>query len=226
MNIEPIAFIATDYKQKFGIPRQSNYVASARGVVKFVPQYRNPDAVRGLKDFSYIWLIWEFSQVKSPAGKSWLPVVRPPRIAGQKVGVFATRSPNRPNRLGISSVKLEEVLLDKPDSPLLVVSGVDILDGTPIYDIKPYVPNDMHVLSRQGFLENHPIKYLEVLDTNNLLSAAFSEVEVLTIIESLRMDPRPHYHEDAKRVYGFLFAGKNVKFRVEREQLFILAVEE
>lgn len=217
MNI--IARIRTDFPTKFGIPRQSGIVDTKARIV-FEPEYRSADAVRGLEGFSYIWLIWEFSEAKR---QQWSPTVRPPRLGGNvRMGVFATRSPFRPNPLGLSSLKLERVELDTADGPILHVSGADLMDGTPIFDIKPYVPYaDCHPDALGGFAPAAPEMKLCV-DFPEVLRSKMPSDKASTLIDVLAQDPRPSYQEDESRVYGFSFAGFEVKFRVEGQTLTVL----
>ncbi len=217
MNI--IARIRTDFPTKFGIPRQSGIVDTKARIV-FEPEYCSADAVRGLEGFSHIWLIWEFSEAKR---QQWSPTVRPPRLGGNvRMGVFATRSPFRPNPLGLSSLKLEKVELDTPDGPILHVSGADLMDGTPIFDIKPYVPYaDCHPDALGGFAPAAPEMKLYVNFPHELRSKMPSD-KACTLADVLAQDPRPSYQEDESRVYGFSFAGFEVKFRVEGQTLTVL----
>ena len=218
-----IARIHTDFPTKFGIPRQSGIIASLQGRIVFEPEYRNPEAVRGLEDFSYIWLLWEFSKA---VRDTWSPTVRPPRLGGNvRKGVFATRSPFRPNPIGLSSVRLEKVDLDPKLGPVLYVSGVDLLDGTPIYDIKPYITyTDSHPDAVSGFAST-PAEYLLEVDFPNTLLQKVPESQRESLIEVLAHDPRPQYQDDPKRVYGMAFGGLEVKFKVEGIQLTVLEVK-
>ena len=210
MNI--IARIRTDFPTKFGIPRQSNLVQSLRGRIVFEPEYRNPDALRGIEGYAYLWLIWEFSEAKR---ETWSPTVRPPRLGGNtRMGVFATRSPFRPNPIGLSSVKLEGVDLDTPEGPVVYVSGVDMLDGTPIYDIKPYVPHvDSHPDAAGGFAAEVKGYALQVEFPPELLEKV-PEGSREALLELLAQDPRPSYQNDPERRYGVPFAGQDVRFTV------------
>ncbi len=221
--MKPIAHIQTDFPTKFGIPRQSGLVEQLRGRIIFEPEYRNPDAVRGLEQFSHIWLIWSFSQA---AREQWSPTVRPPRLGGNaRIGVFATRSPFRPNAIGLSSVKLESVEPNTPQGPVLVVLGADLLDGTPIYDIKPYLPyTDSHPDAIGGFTDAVGREYLDVSFPPELLSRLPEDVRE-SLIQVLREDPRPAYQNDPQRVYGFRFAGFEVRFAVTDKTLTVLSVE-
>ncbi len=210
--MEPIAHMQSDFPSKFGIPRQAGLVWALRGSVIFAPAYRNPEALRGVEGFSHLWLLWEFSQSRRA---DWSPTVRPPRLGGNaRMGVFATRSPFRPNPIGLSCVRLERVEWDTPQGPVLHVAGADLMDGTPIYDIKPYLPYaDCHPEATQGFLppEGRPLLRVE------LPPALLARVpqQVRPALEGvLAQDPRPAYQDDPERVYGFGFAGLEVRFTV------------
>ena len=213
MEIQPIAHIHTDFKEKFGIPRQSGWVEALQASIIFAPPYRVPDAVRGLEEFSHIWLLWEFSQARR---ENWSPTVRPPRLGGNKrLGVFATRSPFRPNALGLSVVRLLAVDPDTPQGPVLQVSGADLLDGTPIYDIKPYLPYaDAHPDAAGGVTDQVARRQLEVRCPEELLSRVPEEKRA-ALLGVLAQDPRPSYQSDPARVYGMTFAGAEVRFTVE-----------
>lgn len=217
MNV--IAHIRTDFPTKFGIPRQSGVVEDAMGAVIFEPEYRNPDALRGLEDFSHLWLIWQFS---AAVRDTWSPTVRPPRLGGNtRMGVFATRSPFRPNAIGLSCVKLVRVVPNSPDGPTIVVSGVDLMDSTPILDIKPYLPYaDSHPDARGGFTDPIARKLLRVSAPEEL-----REKFPAGLLGVLENDPRPRYQDDPERVYGLSFGGWNVRFRVAGEELTVLAME-
>ena len=217
-----IARIHTDFPTKFGIPRQSGIIASLQGRIVFEPEYRNPEAVRGLEDFSYIWLLWEFSKA---VRDTWSPTVRPPRLGGNvRKGVFATRSPFRPNPIGLSSVRLEKVDIDPKLGPVLYVSGVDLMDGTPIYDIKPYITyTDSHPDAVSGFAST-PAEYLLEVDFPDNLLQKVPESQRESLIEVLAHDPRPQYQDDPERVYGMAFGGMEVKFKVEGIQLYVTEV--
>ena len=218
-----IARIRTELPEKFGVPRQSGLVPQLRGRVIFEPEYRNPDAVRGLEDFSHIWLIWQFSRA---VREGWSPTVRPPRLGGnRRMGVFATRSPFRPNALGLSSVRLDRGELDPALGPVLHVSGADLMDGTPIFDIKPYLPyTDSHPQAAGGFTDGLAHEPLTVECSPALLEhiPADSREGLLGVLAG---DPRPRYQEDPQRVYGLSFAGRNVKFTVDGDRLTVIAVE-
>lgn len=221
MNI--IAHIHNDFQEKFGIPRQSGVVEAALSEIVFEPAYRSAEALRGLEGFSHIWLIWAFSAL---AGKGWSPTVRPPRLGGNtRVGVFASRSPFRPNPLGLSAVKLEEIVLQSPEGPLLRVSGADLLHGTPIFDIKPYLPYaDCIPQATGGFAGAKPLPRLEVHAAPEVLQG-LPAGKWETLREVLALDPRPSYQDDPERTYGFAFAGRNVRFRVRGTALEVLSLD-
>lgn len=210
MEIHPIAHIRTDFPEKFGVPRQSDVVRELQGRVVFQPEYRVREAFRGIEGFSHLWLVWQFSLV--PKGK-WSPTVRPPRLGGnRRVGVFASRSPFRPNPLGLSCVELERVDYAAPDGPVLVVKGADMVDGTPILDVKPYLPSADRVEgARGGFTDETPWEPLEVDCPPELLERVPPGSRE-ALIAVLSADPRPHYHSDPERVYGMGFAGVQVSF--------------
>ena len=217
-----IAHIENDFPTKFGIPRQSGLVNSLRSRIVFAPEYRNPDAFRGLEDFSHVWLIWEFSQA---VRQKWSPTVRPPRLGGNtRMGVFATRSPFRPNPVGLSAVQLEEVVLHGADAPYLVVSGADLMNGTPIYDIKPYLPHiDSHPDARGGFAVPAAEHRLKVVFPEQWLEKVPEQLRD-GLTEVLAQDPRPSYQHDPERVYGFGFARLEVKFTVDGDVLTVCGV--
>ena len=221
--MKTIARIHTDFPTKFGIPRQSGIIASLQGKIVFEPEYRNAEAVRGLEDFSHIWLLWEFSEA---VRDSWSPTVRPPRLGGNvRKGVFATRSPFRPNPIGLSSVRLEKVDIDPQLGPVLYVSGADLMDGTPIYDIKPYIAyTDSHPDAVSGFAST-PAEYLLDVDFPEELLQKVPETQRESLIEVLAHDPRPQYQDDPNRVYGMEFAEMEVKFRVEGCRLVVVQIE-
>jgi tRNA-Thr(GGU) m(6)t(6)A37 methyltransferase TsaA len=217
-----IARIRNDFPTKFGIPRQSGLVAALQGTIVFEPEYRNPDALRGLDGFSHLWLIWEFSET---ARNSWSPTVRPPRLGGNtRMGVFATRSPFRPNAIGLSSVRLEHIELQTPQGPVLHISGADLMDGTPIYDIKPYLPYaDCHPEAVGGFTDGTARHKLTVAFPEEWLALVPAERRgALTAV--LAEDPRPSYQNDPERVYGFRFAGMDVRFKVCEQTLTVCEV--
>lgn len=217
-----IAHIENDFSTKFGIPRQSGLVNSLRSRIVFAPEYRNPDAFRGLEDFSHVWLIWEFSQA---VRQKWSPTVRPPRLGGNtRMGVFATRSPFRPNPVELSAVQLEEVVLHGADAPYLVVSGADLMNGTPIYDIKPYLPHiDSHPDARGGFAVPAAEHRLKVVFPEQWLEKVPEQLRD-GLTEVLAQDPRPSYQHDPERIYGFGFARLEVKFTVDGDVLTVCGV--
>ena len=217
-----IAHIHTDFPTKFGIPRQSGIIPSLQGRIVFEPEYRNAEAVRGLEDFSYIWLLWEFSQA---VRDTWSPTVRPPRLGGNvRKGVFATRSPFRPNPIGLSSVRLEHIEFDAKLGPVLYVTGADLMDGTPIFDIKPYIAyTDSHPDAVSGFAST-PAEYLLEVDFAEELLQKVPESQRENLIEVLAHDPRPQYHADPERVYGMEFGGMEVKFKVNHDLLTVLEI--
>ena len=217
-----IAHIHTDFPTKFGIPRQSGIIPSLQGRIVFEPEYRNAEAVRGLEDFSYIWLLWEFSQA---VRDTWSPTVRPPRLGGNvRKGVFATRSPFRPNPIGLSSVRLEHIEFDTKLGPVLYVTGADLMDGTPIFDIKPYIAyTDSHPDAVSGFAST-PAEYLLEVDFAEELLQKVPESQKESLIEVLAHDPRPQYHADPERVYGMEFGGMEVKFKVNHDLLTVLEI--
>ncbi len=219
-----IARIHSAFPEKFGIPRQSGLVEELAAQVVFEPEYRSPEAVRGLEEFTHIWLIWEFSEAKRDA---WSPTVRPPRLGGnRRLGVFATRSPYRPNPIGLSCVKLERVEIDGAQGPVLYVRGADLMDGTPIYDIKPYLPYaDCHPEAAGGFAAHRPEGGLTVEIPEPWLSRV-PETHRAALTGVLAQDPRPAYQRDPERVYGLAFAGLEVRFRVDGERLTVCQVEE
>lgn len=217
--MKPIARIESGFREKFGVPRQSSLTPSTRARIVFEKEFRDPEAVRGLEGFDYIWLIWEFSE----NGPVWKPVVRPPRLGGnRKMGVFATRSTFRPNPLGLSSVRLERVVIDPGLGPVLEVSGADLVDGTPIFDIKPYITYaDSHPSAASGWVDSVESRTLEVVWAPDVVKPS----DAAEIEEILSLDPRPRYIDDAHRVYGFSYGRVNVKFRVAEGTLTVVAVE-
>ena len=221
--IKAIARIHSPFKTKFGIPRQSGVAEAVKAEIVFEPEYRNPDAVRGLEEYSHIWLIWQFSEA---VRDTWSPTVRPPRLGGNvHVGVFATRSPFRPNSLGLSSVELERVELTPDRGPVLHVKGADLMDGTPIFDIKPYIAYaDSHPKASGGFTARTEFHTLKVVFPETLRTQ-MSENTKTALIQVLSNDPRPQYHDDPERVYGFSFAGFEVKFKVNDDELTVIDVK-
>lgn len=215
-----IANIHSDFPTKFGIPRQSGLVEELTAKIVFTPDYRAPEAVRGLEDFSHIWLIWQFSKA---VRENWSPTVRPPRLGGNtRMGVFATRSPFRPNAIGLSCVRLLKVEPNTPEGPVLTVAGADLMDGTPILDIKPYIPYaDCQMEATGGFTDTAGDFLLKVEFPPELLEMV-PEDRREALIGVLRHDPRPSYQRKPERVYGMEFAGVNVRFRVEGDILHVV----
>ena len=211
-----IARIHTPFRSKFGVPRQSGIVEDVRSEIVFEPEYRSFDAVRGLEDYSHIWLVWQFSEA---VRDTWSPTVRPPRLGGNvRMGVFATRSPFRPNAIGLSSLRLERVELSPERGPVLHVLGADMMDGTPIFDIKPYIPYaDCHPDATGGFTDKTGFETLAVSIPKDI--EAELPAGLMGVLEN---DPRPRYHDDPERVYGMEYAGFEVKFRVENGVLTVL----
>ena len=216
-----IARIHSDFPTKFGIPRQSG-LAEVRSTIIFEPEYRNPDALRGLEGYTHLWLIWQFSEA---VRDGWSPTVRPPRLGGNtRMGVFATRSPFRPNPIGLSSVRIDGIELHTPDGPLIHVTGADLMDGTPIYDIKPYLAyTDSHPEAAGGFALQTREGVLSV-DFPAELLAVIPEDRRDGLIAVLAQDPRPQYQNDPERVYGMAFVGFDVQFRVADGRLTVCAV--
>ncbi len=210
--LHPIAHIQSDFADKFGIPRQSGLVDALRARIVFEPDYRDPSAFRGLEQFSHIWLVWQFTRA---VRDKWSPTVRPPRLGGNtRVGVFATRSPFRPNPIGLSCVRLEAVTHDPHLGPVLLVRGADLLDGTPIYDIKPYIPYvDSHPDAAQGYTAQTQTYHLKV-ECPAELQARLAPEQWEGLLGVLENDPRPSYQNDPDRVYGMKFAGYEVHFTV------------
>ncbi|MBR4059854.1 MAG: tRNA (N6-threonylcarbamoyladenosine(37)-N6)-methyltransferase TrmO [Lachnospiraceae bacterium] len=217
-----IAKIETDFPDKFGVPRQSGLVEELKGTIVFEPEYRNPDALKGLEGYNYIWLLWQFEGVERD---NWSVTVRPPRLGGNKhMGVFATRSPFRPNPIGLSSVKLERIELHTERGPLLHVSGIDLRHNTPIYDIKPYLPYaDCHTDAVGGFAHEVKDYELEVIFPEELI-LKIPEGKREAIVAVLKQDPRPSYHNDPARKYGVSFAGFDVRFVVDGKVLTVVDV--
>ena len=222
IEIEPVAHICTDFPGKFGIPRQSGVVSTLRGRIVFCPKFRNPDALRGIEGFSHLWLIWQFSANQS-AG--WQPMVRPPRLGGNRqVGVFASRSPFRPNGLGLSAVEVEKVEWDTPQGPVIHVLGADLMDGTPIFDIKPYVTYaDSIPQAQSGFVDEVVFNRLTVVFPEQL-RLKFSPEQADTLTQVLENDPRPPVQADADKIFGMPFAGHDVRFRVEGSVLTVVDI--
>lgn len=215
MEIRPIAYIRTVFPEKFGVPRQSGLARNLQGKIVFEDEFRNPDAIRGLEGFSHLWLIWEFSGNRRSEGE-WQPTVRPPRLGGNAhMGVFATRSPFRPNPLGLSCVRIAGIDIDTPDGPVIKVTGADLMDGTPIYDIKPYIRYaDSRPEAVCGYVDHLQEKNLKVVMPSRVSDKIKDKDIIPSLIETLQLDPRPSYHDDPQREYGMSFAGYNVRFTV------------
>lgn len=236
MNIKPIAYFRSPFPGKFGVPRQAGLAPAVKGRIVFEPEFRNPDAIRGLEDFDYIWLIWEFNgnpispdASSGDSSRAWKPTVRPPRLGGNaRVGVFASRSPFRPNPLGLSSVRLESIDYEakgpdgKPIGPVINVLGADLMDGTPIYDIKPYIEYaDSHPGVRSGFVDTTSWEPLEVIIPEELQAG---EIDIEALREVLALDPRPSYHDDPDREYGMSFEGHEVRFKISGKVLEVISI--
>lgn len=221
--IRVIAHIHTDFPTKFGIPRQSSLVEELRGEIIFEPEYRQPEAFRGIEEYSHLWLLWEFSEAKR---EHWSATVKPPRLGGRtRMGVFATRSPFRPNPIGLSCVRLVELRQDETYGPVLVVAGVDLMDGTPIYDIKPYLPYvDAHPDALGGFGDRVKEHALEVADPGSLLER-LPEEKRAGAVAFLQQDPRPAVHKDPDRVYKIAYAGYDIHFTVHDTKLSVTDVK-
>lgn len=222
MTITPIAHFHSPFASKFGIPKQSGLAPDLRGTIVFEPEWRNADALRGIEEFDYLWLIWAFSANRHQAVS---PVVRPPVLGGNvRMGVFATRSPFRPNPLGLSSVKLDHVEWATSKGPVIHVMGADLMDGTPIFDIKPYVAYaDCHEGVRSGFVDNHPMQRLTVVVPPEMEATLGADVtDVLRQV--LALDPRPHYQNDANKTYGMPFEGRDVRFTVQGNVLTVVEI--
>ena len=225
MIINPIAYIRTEFPEKFGVPRQSGLASALRGTIVFVPEYRNADALRGLEGFSHLWLIWEFSA--NPEREDWQPTVRPPRMGGnERMGVFATRSPFRPNPLGLSCVEIESVQYDHQEGPVIHVKGADLMDGTPIYDIKPYVKYaDARPHAVCGYVDKLEERTLKVVIPSEISSGVQDKSLLEALVQTLSLDPRPSYHDDPEREYGLSFAGMNIRFKVFLRILTVTAID-
>ena len=222
VTIRVIARMKSDFPTKFGIPRQSGLVEELHSTIIFEPEFRNPDALRGIEEFSHIWLIWQFSEA---VRQEWSPTVRPPRLGGNtRMGVFATRSPFRPNNLGLSSVKLLGMEHTKEYGPVLHVAGADLMDGTPIFDIKPYIPyGDAHPDASGGFTDQAKDFILQVQFPQHLLDKIPQDKQAAAI-GVLSHDPRPSYQKQADRIYGLNFAGFDIRFLVNGDTLTVLEV--
>ena len=217
-----IARMRSDFPDKFGIPRQSGLVDDLRSTIVFEPEFRNPDALRGLEDFSHLWIIWQFSKA---VREDWSPTVRPPRLGGNiRMGVFATRSPFRPNEIGLSSVKILGIENTEDYGTVIHVAGADLMDGTPIFDIKPYIPYcDSHPDAKEGFTATAGSYLLDVNDPYDLICKV-PENKRLGLVGVLSHDPRPSYQEDSDRIYGLNFAGANIRFTVKNKILTIIEI--
>lgn len=222
MTIEPIAIFRSPIGGKFGVPRQAGLVPELHGTISFIEPYNNADALRGLDGFDYIWLLWAFSM--NGRSQEFKATVRPPRLGGnERIGVFASRSPFRPNGLGLSSVRIAGIDFEKCEIQVL---GADLADGTPIYDVKPYVEYaDSHRDVRSGFVQSHAWDSLEVIVPDNV-AAVFKTEEVDALKGILSQDPRPQYHDNPARIYGLVFKGKDVKFKVEGSTLSVVGIED
>lgn len=222
MTITPIAHFHSPFASKFGVPKQSGLAPDLRGTIVFEPEWRNADALRGIEEFDYLWLIWVFSANRHQAVS---PVVRPPVLGGNvRMGVFATRSPFRPNPLGLSSVKLDHVEWATSKGPVIHVMGADLMDGTPIFDIKPYVAYaDCHEGVRSGFVDSHPMQRLTVVVPPEM-EAALGADATAVLRQVLALDPRPHYQNDANKTYGMPFEGRDVRFTVQGNVLTVVEI--
>lgn len=220
--IKPIAHIHCGYKEKFGIPRQSGLVESVEAEIIFLPEYRNPDALRGLEGYSHLWLLWQFSKALRD---KWSPTVRPPRLGGNtRMGVFATRSPYRPNPIGLSSVKIISINFDTSHGPVIIVSGADLLDGTPIYDIKPYLAyTDSHPEAQSGFALTETPTEISIIFSDDILKT-FDNHFLQKITDILAEDPRPGYQNDPDRIYTFNFSDHEISFRVSNNIIYVTSI--
>ena len=221
MEIRPVAHFRSPLKTKFGIPKQSGLAHSLKGSIVFEPEWRTPDAIRGIDGFSYLWLIWGFSANKHEAAGT---TVRPPVLGGNtRMGIWATRSPFRPNNLGLSSVKIEHIDWSDNDGPVIHVSGADLMDCTPIYDVKPYVPYaDAHPDARSGFTGADKIKRLEVSIPVEVRSD-MGEEQCEALTEVLSFDPRPQYHKDGSRIYGMEFEDRDIRFKIDSDTVEVVS---
>lgn len=224
MTISPIAHFHSPLTSKFGIPRQSGIANSLHGTIVFTPEYRNADALRGLEGFDFLWILWGFSENIHSAKHA---TVRPPRLGGNtRIGVFATRSPFRPNNIGLSSVRIADIQIATPDGPVIEVIGADLMDGTPIYDIKPYLPEfDSHPEAKAGFVNSNEWQPLEVKFLPTADISRFTPTDVNTITQLLSQDPRPHYHSSPDRLYGMTYKGYDIRFRVEGGKVIVEKIE-
>lgn len=224
MTISPIAHFHSPLTSKFGIPRQSGIADSLHGTIVFTPEYRNADALRGLEGFDFLWILWGFSENIHSAKHA---TVRPPRLGGNtRIGVFATRSPFRPNNIGLSSVRIADIQIATPDGPVIEVVGADLMDGSPIYDIKPYLPEfDSHPEAKAGFVNSNEWQPLEVKFLPTADISCFTPTDVNTITQLLSQDPRPHYHSSPDRLYGMTYKGYDIRFRVEGGNVIVEKIE-
>ena len=223
MKMQVIARIRTDFPTKFGIPRQGALADGLKSTLVFEPEFRDENALRGIEQFSHLWLIWQFS---ANADKGWSPTVRPPRLGGnERLGVFATRSPFRPNPIGLSCVKLEGVRRDGEKGMVLELSGADLMDGTPILDIKPYIPYSDSVPDAADGYTQQTITHALRVDFPQELLEKFPPEKRSAILHVLSQDPRPSYQRDPQRIYGFPFAGHEIRFRVDGDKLIVAQVE-
>ena len=225
--MKPVAHIETDFPTKFGVPRQSGLVKGLKGRIVFELDYRNPEALRGLEGFSHIWLLWDFSEARASNSK-FKATVRPPRLGGnRRIGVWATRSPFRPNNIGLSSVRILSIDLHTPEGPVITVEGADLMDGTPIFDIKPYLPfTDCHPEAKGSLTpdpspkgEGRTEAEFSIFNFHLSILEAFDTSHLEALKEILLSDPRPHYHDDPDRVYVMPFAGQEVKFRIKANEV-------
>ena len=223
--VRPVARIRSDFASKFGIPKQSGLVPALTAKVVFEPEYRSADALRGIEGYSHLWLLWQFSASVRPADEPFSPTVRPPRLGGNvRVGVFASRSPFRPNSIGLSCVELERVDPDDPEGPVLIVRGADLMDGTPILDVKPYIPYaDSRPGATGGFTDSVAARTVRCVFPPELLERVPPDKRE-ALIGVLEQDPRPSYQDDPDRVYGFGFAGREIRFRVSGGVLTVIEV--
>ena len=221
--MQQVATFRSPFGSKFGVPRQAGVVADVRGSILFAKEYRTADAIRGMEDFDYLWLIWGFSANKHAAKGV---TVRPPRLGGNKqMGVFATRSPFRPNGIGLSSVRLDHVEWDTPSGPVIHARGADLMDGTPIFDIKPYIAYaDCHPGARSGFVDSHALRRLKV-EIAPELACRFNSSQLAALVKTLELDPRPHYQNDPGKVYGMPYDGRDIHFTVQGGTLTVIDVD-
>lgn len=236
LTLKPIGHIYCDVKSKFGVPRQSGLAPNLCGRIVFLPEWRDANSLKGIEDFTHLWLIWGFSEGfrsrkdNTSAVQSWSPTVRPPILGGnERIGVFATRSPNRPNPLGLTVVKLQNIEYDSKDGPVLTVSGIDMMNGTPIYDIKPYIPYaDIQADASGGFTQSNSFTKLEVKISDrvqNVINDKLSSVQYDALIEILTNDPRPQYQRNPNRIYGISYAGLDINFKVNDTVLIVTDVD-